>query len=129
MGLALAAGATHSVSPQDALETIQRITQNRGADIVLEMVGHNKTTINDCLMYVRCSGIVAAFGVPDDKIYDTFQYTEFFRKNVNLIASVIPDPGVDFPDAVKLIDQGRFSTQGIFSHTMPLADLQKAFTI
>ena len=41
---------------------------------------------------MRCSGIVAAFGVPDDAVYDTFEFSKFFRKNVNLIASVIPDP-------------------------------------
>ena len=41
---------------------------------------------------MRCSGIVAAFGVPDDAVYDTFEFSKFFRKNINLIASVIPDP-------------------------------------
>ena len=44
------------------------------------------------LLQVCCSGIVAAFGVPDDAVYDTFEFSKFFRKNINLIASVIPDP-------------------------------------
>ena len=35
---------------------------------------------------------MAAFGVPDDAVYDTFEFSKFFRKNINLIASVIPDP-------------------------------------
>lgn len=34
-------------------------------------------------------------GVPDDAVYDHFEYSKFFRKNVQLIASVIPDPGTD----------------------------------
>jgi threonine dehydrogenase-like Zn-dependent dehydrogenase len=50
-------------------------------------------------------------------------------KNIVLIASVIPDPGVDFPDAVSLIEQGRFSTEGIFTHTMPLSEVQRGFEI
>jgi hypothetical protein len=36
-------------------------------------------------------------GVPDDAVYDTFEFSKFFRKNINLIASVIPDPDNDFP--------------------------------
>jgi threonine dehydrogenase-like Zn-dependent dehydrogenase len=73
-------------------------------------VGHNQATINDCLDFVACSGKVVAFGVPDEACYD-FHYSKFFRKNVHLMASVIPDPGVDFPDAVQLIEDGRFSTE------------------
>ena len=37
--------------------------------------------------------------------------------------------GQDFPEAVSLIEQGRFSTEGIFSHTMPLAEVQRGFEI
>ena len=77
----------------------------------------------------RCSGIVAAFGVPDDAVYNTFEFSKFFRKNINLIASVIPDPDTDFPEAVSLIEQGRFSTEGIFTHTMPLSEVQRGFEV
>ena len=59
-------------------------------------------------------GTVVAFGVPDDavfwphsctcsvsqptiqlisEVYETFQFAKFFRKNVTLMSSVIPDPG------------------------------------
>jgi alcohol dehydrogenase len=127
--IALASGATHAATPEDALALIHSLTEGRGADIVIEMVGHNQATINTCMDYVRCSGIVAAFGVPDDAVYNTFEFSKFFRKNVNLIASVIPDPDTDFPEAVALIEQGRFSTEGIFTHTMPLAEVQRGFEI
>ncbi len=48
---------------------------------------------------------------------------------MNLIASVIPDPGRDFPEAVALIEQGRFSTEGLFTHTVPLAEVQRGFEV
>ena len=38
-------------------------------------------------------------------------------------------PGVDFPDAIRLIEHGQFSTEGIFTHSLPLADVHRAFTI
>merc|ERR1712187_133731 len=106
---------------------IEAATGGRGADVVIEMVGHNQDSINQCLDYVCCSGTVAAFGVPDDAVHDHFDYAKMFRKNVHLISSVIPDPGVDFPQAVRLIEQGRFSTKGIFTHTVPLHDVAKGF--
>eukprot|EP00933_Yihiella_yeosuensis_P040023 TRINITY_DN34246_c0_g1_i1.p1 TRINITY_DN34246_c0_g1~~TRINITY_DN34246_c0_g1_i1.p1 ORF type:complete len:646 (-),score=114.32 TRINITY_DN34246_c0_g1_i1:155-2092(-) len=120
-------GANQAVDPSEAPGVIAAATGGRGADVVLEMVGHNQSTINDALEYAACAGIVAAFGVPDDRIYNTFEFTLFFRKNITMISSVIPDPGTDFPDAVALIEEGRFSTEGIFSHVMPLRDIQKAF--
>lgn len=126
---ALKAGATHVVAPEAAMALIDTLTDGLGADVVIEMVGHNQATINTCLDYVRCSGIVAAFGVPDDSVYESFEFGKFFRKNVTMFGTVVPDPGTDFPDAVALIEQGRFSTDGLLTHSMPLADVQRGFEI
>ena len=57
-------------------------------------------------------GIVAAFGVPDDAVYDTFEFSKFFRKNINLIASVIPDP--DTVSFLLIADLWMNSSQAIF---------------
>lgn len=127
--LALTFGASRAVSPDDAAGVIAEMTGGRGADVVLEMVGHNQDTINAALEHVACAGTVVAFGVPDDAVYGHFEFSKFFRKNVNLVASVIPDPGTDFPEAVRLIEEGRFSTEGIFTHVLQLAEVEKAFSI
>ena len=37
--------------------------------------------------------------MPDDKTY-SFPYEKWFRANLTMIASVTPDPGVDFPDGI-----------------------------
>ena len=42
--------------------------------------------------------------MPDDAVYDTFEFSKFFRKNINLIASVIPDPDNDFPVRLEELD-------------------------
>eukprot|EP00929_Paragymnodinium_shiwhaense_P079621 TRINITY_DN41509_c0_g1_i1.p1 TRINITY_DN41509_c0_g1~~TRINITY_DN41509_c0_g1_i1.p1 ORF type:complete len:658 (+),score=88.83 TRINITY_DN41509_c0_g1_i1:57-2030(+) len=127
--IAVKFGATDVFAPAEAQEGILALTDGKGADVVLEMVGHNQSSINECLDYVACSGIVVAFGVPDDAVYESFQFSKFYRKNVKLIASVIPDPGTDFAEAVELIEQNRFSTDGIFTHTFPLADVSRAFDV
>ena len=48
---------------------------------------------------------------------------------MTMFGTVIPDPGTDFPDAVELIEQGRFSTEGLLTHSIPLADVQHGFEI
>eukprot|EP00927_Polykrikos_kofoidii_P046848 TRINITY_DN40978_c0_g1_i1.p1 TRINITY_DN40978_c0_g1~~TRINITY_DN40978_c0_g1_i1.p1 ORF type:complete len:640 (-),score=107.11 TRINITY_DN40978_c0_g1_i1:38-1957(-) len=127
--LALSFGASRAFAPEEAIAGIAAACDGHGADVVLEMVGHNHDTINDALRYVASNGIVVAFGVPDDACYDRFEYDMFFRKNVKLIASVYPDPGVDFPEAVQLIERGQFSTEGILTHLMPFKELSRAFEV
>eukprot|EP00435_Cladocopium_sp_Y103_P067313 s104_g29.t2 len=121
-------GATAATAPGSAAVEAVRAVAPRGADVVLEMVGHNQETINEALDLVKSGGTVVAFGVPDDLVYH-FHFEKFFRKNVVLMASVYPDPGVDFPEAVDLLERGQFNTEGIITHTFPLSEIQKAFTM
>mmetsp|Transcript_50848 Transcript_50848/g.107947 ORF Transcript_50848/g.107947 Transcript_50848/m.107947 type:complete len:665 (+) Transcript_50848:204-2198(+) len=125
----LKCGATAVASPEEAHALVMKLTNGRGADIVLEMVGHNQQTVNDCLSLCKIGGIVTCFGVPDDQQYQDFGYGLFFRKNITMIATVFPDPQEDFPEAVKLIEEGRFSTAGLLTHTLPLSRVNEAFEI
>eukprot|EP00039_Didymoeca_costata_P029607 m.25500 g.25500 ORF g.25500 m.25500 type:complete len:631 (+) comp7709_c0_seq1:150-2042(+) len=126
---ALECGATHAVGPDKALELIHELTDGRGVDIVIEMVGHNQDTINTCFEYVRNNGTVGIFGVPDDATYNNFEYGKMFRKNLTLVSAVVPDPGRDFPQALALIEQGRFATDGILTHSFKLNDIQNGFDV
>ena len=66
----LACGATHAVAPEGAQELIDSLTGGRGADVVLEMVGHCQHTINTCMynfsynrLQSRSASTVAAYSV------------------------------------------------------------------
>jgi threonine dehydrogenase-like Zn-dependent dehydrogenase len=48
------------------------------ADIVVEAVGQQTRTINDCLYLIRRCGQVLALGVPLEPVYP-IEYTKFFR--------------------------------------------------
>ena len=63
------------------LEIVKDITNGKMADLVVEMVGHQTETINDCLDLVKRGGTILAFGVPDDNNYN-FRYGDFFRQNI-----------------------------------------------
>ncbi|MEJ2732706.1 MAG: zinc-binding dehydrogenase, partial [Anaerolineae bacterium] len=59
------------------------------ADICVEAVGQQTRTINDCLYLVKRCGAVLALGVPLEPVYP-FDYTRFFRQNLQMIGSVTP---------------------------------------
>eukprot|EP00730_Choanoeca_flexa_P006775 TRINITY_DN12223_c0_g1_i1.p1 TRINITY_DN12223_c0_g1~~TRINITY_DN12223_c0_g1_i1.p1 ORF type:complete len:383 (+),score=75.10 TRINITY_DN12223_c0_g1_i1:1085-2233(+) len=98
-----------------ALDEVKAITKGKGADVVLEMVGHQESTINLCIDLVADSGIIVAFGVPGNHIYGEFAFATLFRKNARLFGSVFPCAHEDFPFAVELIAQGRVDVQPIFN--------------
>jgi L-iditol 2-dehydrogenase len=98
------------------------------ADICVEAVGQQTRTINDCLYLVKRCGQVLALGVPLEPVYP-FDYTRFFRQNVNLIASVTPPDETYMARAADLI--GRYGQELAFliSHRFTLDQAAAAFTV
>ncbi len=120
--------ATHTVnvSKQDPVAAVEEITEGRMADLVIEVVGHQTETINQCLPLLKHSGTLLAFGVPDDEIYN-FHFSDFFRKNINFIGSVGPEVSNDFPLAMDMIAQGRIDVSPIITHHLPFTEAQLGF--
>ena len=96
------------------------------ADLVIEVVGHQTETINECLQLLKRDGTLLAFGVPDDQVYD-FHFADFFRKNIRFIGSVGPDAPNDFPLAMDMIAQGRVDVSPIITHHLPFTEAQLGF--
>lgn len=122
--------ATHTInaSKEDTVARVAELTDGRMADLVVEAVGHQTKTINECLNLVKQGGTILAFGVPDDDIYD-FHFGDFFNKNVRFIASVGPDVQRDFPLAMDMISQGRMDVAPIITHHLPFTEAQRAFEL
>jgi len=120
--------ATHTINPteEDLVAAVEEITEGRMADLVIEVVGHQTETINQCLQLLKRRGTLLAFGVPDDDIYD-FHFADFFRKNLRFIGSVGPDAPNDFPLAMDMISQGRFDVSPIITHHLPFTEAQLGF--
>ena len=120
--------ATHTINTakEDPVAGIEEITEGRMADLVIEVVGHQTETINDCLQLLKPDGTLLAFGVPDDQIYD-FHFADFFRKNIRFIGSVGPDAPNDFPLAMDMIAQGRLDVSPIITHHLPFTEAQLGF--
>lgn len=120
--------ATHTINAatEDPGAAVAELTDGRMADLVIEVVGHQTETINQCLQLLKRGGTLLAFGVPDDEVYG-FHFAEFFRKNIRFIGSVGPDALNDFPLAMDMIAQGRFDVSPIITHHLPFTEAQRGF--
>jgi 2-desacetyl-2-hydroxyethyl bacteriochlorophyllide A dehydrogenase len=123
-------GATHTINTakENVATVVADITKGRMADLVIEAVGHECDTINDCLDLVKRGGTIVAFGVPDKKMYN-FRFSDFFRKNVHFIGSVGQEIQADVPLAMDMIMQGRIDVAPIITHHLPFAEAQRGFEL
>lgn len=122
--------ATHTINvdQEDAQAAIREITGGKMADLVVEAVGHQTETLNGCLKFVRRLGTLLCFGVPDHVQYP-FSYSEFFRMNLSLIASVGPDVIPNFSLARDLIAQGRIDVSPLVTHVLPFEEIQRGYEL
>jgi threonine dehydrogenase-like Zn-dependent dehydrogenase len=96
--------------------------------VVIEAVGHQTGTINDCLILVRKYGTVLAFGVPDQPVYP-LEYEVFFRKNASLVAVVTPDWTDYLARARELFLNCHPELSWLVTHRMPIKAAAHAFTL
>jgi threonine dehydrogenase-like Zn-dependent dehydrogenase len=110
---------------------LSRIAQGEtweAADICVEAVGQQTRTINDCLYLVKRCGQVLALGVPLEPIYP-FDYTRFFRQNIDLIASVTPPDETYMIRAGELIGQHEQDLALLITHRFSLDRAAEAYTL
>lgn len=125
----LGANKTFPMNSANLVEIVHHKVQEWEApDIVVEAVGHQTETLNDCINLVRHQGTVLAFGVPDQKIYP-LEFEIFFRRNARLIAAVTPDWSKYLPLAQELFRIHRRELEPLVTHRFPVRESQQAFTL
>jgi threonine dehydrogenase-like Zn-dependent dehydrogenase len=112
------------------IETVQKVRTSPDIftppDIIIEAVGHQMDTVNDCLELVRKYGTVIAFGVPDHPVY-ALEYEIFFRKNAILMGTVTPDWAEYLSKARELFLANCEVLSKLVTHRFPIRDAEKAF--
>jgi L-iditol 2-dehydrogenase len=98
------------------------------ADICVEAVGQQTRTINDCLYLVKRGGQVLALGVPLEPIYP-FEFTRFFRQNLQLIGSVTPPDETYMIRAAELVGRHERDLAFLISHRFGLDRAGEAYTL
>lgn len=123
--MAEAAGATAlGVSPDDVVAAVLEATNGRGADAVIDAVGHN-ATLDTAFAAVRSSGTISVVGIHDLEPYPLQLLMGTFR-SITLRMTTAPVHRT-WGDLVPMIQDGRLDTSGIFTHTYPLDDAAAAY--
>jgi L-iditol 2-dehydrogenase len=123
-GLADNMGADVTVAHgEDAKAEILKHTEGRGADVVIEAVGYI-SVLAEAMDIVRVGGRIIPFG-----IYGVSEgelpFYEFYFKELDIINARAALP-TDFPESIKLVEEGKVDLEPFITHTFPLADISSA---
>lgn len=95
-------------------------------DIVLEMVGHQASTLADAMVAVAQGGTVVAFGVPDDDWY-ALPLRAFFRRNGTLITGVTQDHRAMLDKAQDYLATQPWLADYLITDVFPIDQVEQAF--
>jgi len=113
----------------NVVEEVRRLTDGRGADKVVEAVGHPEdipgqgTPVWQAFEMVRSGGQVTVMGQGEqvEKVY----WREFVLKEATVVTSRL-NLG-DFPRAIRLIEDRAVHPDKIITHRVPLSEAPQAF--
>lgn len=100
-------------------------TGGRGFDKVIEVVGYPET-LQTCLDIVRPGGTVAAVGVFTDTTFH-LNLSDVFLRDITLHMNGFANVQPYMWEALRLMERGVVNPEGYFSHTVSLAEVDKAF--
>ena len=127
---ALKMGATDTVDPTvgDTAEQVRALTDGRGADFAIEVVG-SPVTVRSAYDSARRGGTIATVGIPAPDARIEIPASDFFRAEKRIVGSYYGSTQVasDFQRFVDLIESGRFDAASMITHRYRLPELQQAF--
>jgi threonine dehydrogenase-like Zn-dependent dehydrogenase len=131
LGVARALGADVALNPMDCdvVKEVKRLTGGRGADKVVEAVGHpvdvegQGTPVWQAFEMIRAGGQVTVMGQGEqvEKVY----WREFVLKEATVVTARL-NLG-DFPRAIALLQGGFLHPDKIITHRVPLSEAPRAF--
>lgn len=117
-----------TIDPTDggAMAQILEATGGRGADAVIEAVGHDQT-INDAIMSVKPGGTVSVVGVSMNLAHP-FPMAIAMFKGITFRICVADIPST-WDNLIPLVANGRLHPEDVFTHHMALSDAADAYRI
>jgi len=112
------------ISSQDPLRIIRDYTNSRGADVVIEAVGH-ANSIRSCFQYVRGGGTIAVVGVYSEPEFP-FPMFQAFVRDISFQVGVCPSRNY-MATLLSLIEEGRLDPSVIVTHVLPLEEAPRGY--
>ncbi|MGR3825250.1 MAG: zinc-dependent alcohol dehydrogenase [Salipiger marinus] len=126
VAMAVAVGADRGISDPALLRAaVQEATEGRGADLVIEGVGH-PALYAEALTLMRRGGHLAAFGLTGPDAVLPLGILDTILHETSVKGSVA-GMGQDMHDALTLLCHGRFDTSAFTRAAYPLEQIQQAF--
>lgn len=130
--LARAVGATRVLSEAEATpEKLDGIGREAPIDVVVETVGGSADTLRAAAAAVRPGGAVSVVGVFFGRL--ALDPMPLLLKEVTLAWSYCygedPAHGADFAEAVDVVAAARDALAPLVTHTVPLAEVERAFAL
>ena len=121
-------GVTSTIcnATESPLAKVKELTDGKGADLVIEAVGHSEQQFNLCIELLGYGGRILYFGVAPE-IINGLRWRDLIFKNGSVYTSIGPSFRRDFPLAMQWIAEKRIDVKPLVTHTYKLADIQTAF--
>jgi len=126
-------GATHvvNVSRTDALRVVEKVTEGRLADLVVEATGEPEA-INLAPRLMKVGGHLHCFGILRGPHRLEFDYWTLFRKygSVTTLGHSIGEPGkASFKMALDLVARGEVDVSSMITHRLPFERVPEAYEL
>ncbi|OJD39845.1 alcohol dehydrogenase [Diplodia corticola] len=121
--LARELGAHATVTPPQAEETVMRLTEGRGCDAVLEVVGIPQT-FHQCQELVGAGGTIANVGVHGTSV--DLHLEKLWNKNISITTRLVDTATV--PMLLKLVAAKRLPAERLITHNFAFTDMMNAYT-
>ncbi len=118
----LGAAETHALGDGPLDATARRFSDREGVDLVVETAG-TAEAVNHALALVRPGGRVVLTGLPHEPT--TLSFFPIVRHEVTIVGSMIYQD--EFPQALRLLEQGRVRTCSLLTHRFELGAIDAAF--
>ena len=119
-------GAMATAPPDEAQLLIDRHTDGRGADIVVEAVGQERT-LAQAIDLAATAGTVIVFGTLTGG-EEGLPYYQLYFKELDILnpRAALPD---DYARGIELAAAGRLELESIVTHQLTLDDASEAFEL
>ncbi|MGI5965558.1 MULTISPECIES: zinc-dependent alcohol dehydrogenase family protein [Anaerotruncus] len=118
-------GATDVVdgSKADPIEAVKALTGGKGADVVIEAVGH-PSVLEMAMDMVAQGGRIVQFGFPAEGVKAQIEPFQILKKELTLVGSWI-NP-YTYERALHMLSSGKLRVDHLVTHLLKLEDYEKA---
>lgn len=126
LALAASLGAIPVKADAEAARTVRRLTEGRGADVVLEAVG-NEASLKLAYQIAAGFGTISAAGVFTESSM-AVSMGRAFAKDLTLRAGMA-NIQAQFEPVIRLLQQGRLRPDVLITHRLPLTEAEEAYAL